>query len=150
MIDLALQKATASAVPDDAEFRAWAAAAAERQDAEVVIRLVDADESAALNSAYRGKTGPTNVLSFPFVVPEGVPNDLLGDLVICAPIVEREAADQGKPVRAHWAHMVVHGMLHLQGYDHIEDADAEIMENREIEILRGLGIENPYLEIQPE
>lgn len=150
MIDLTLQQASASVVPEESALRVWAEAALEKQHAEVVLRIVDADESAALNAAYRGKTGPTNVLSFPFVVPDGVPNDLLGDLVICAPVVEREAADQGKPVSAHWAHMVVHGMLHLQGYDHIEDADAEIMENREIEILRGLGIDNPYLEIQPE
>ncbi|MEW6038963.1 MAG: rRNA maturation RNase YbeY [Pseudomonadota bacterium] len=146
MIDLTLQQACASAVPEESALRVWAEAALEEQHAEVVIRIVDAEESAALNSAYRGKTGPTNVLSFPFVVPAGVPNDLLGDLVICAPMVEREAAEQGKPVRDHWAHMVVHGMLHLQGYDHIEDAEAVVMENREIEILRSLGIENPYLE----
>jgi probable rRNA maturation factor len=146
MIGLTLQRACTEAVPDEAEFRAWAEAATERQDAEVVIRIVDADESAELNSAYRGKTGPTNVLSFPFLVPAGVPNTLLGDLVICAPVVAREAQEQGKPARAHWAHMVVHGMLHLQGHDHIEDAEAEAMESREIEILQGLGIENPYLE----
>ncbi|QJD30157.1 rRNA maturation RNase YbeY [Methylococcus geothermalis] len=150
MIDLTLQQATVSTVPDESEFRIWAAAAAERRDAEVVIRIVDADESARLNSTYRGKTGPTNVLSFPFTVPAGVPNALLGDLVICAPVVEREAREQGKAPKAHWAHMVVHGMLHLQGYDHIEDADAEVMENREIMILRGLGIENPYLEIESQ
>jgi len=150
VIDLTLQQESASAVPDESAFRIWAEAALEKRHAEVVIRIVDAAEGAALNSAYRGKTGPTNVLSFPFVVPEGVPNELLGDLVICAPVVEREAQDQGKVPKAHWAHMVVHGMLHLQGYDHIEDVDAEVMENREIEILRGLGIENPYLEIQPE
>jgi probable rRNA maturation factor len=150
VIDLTLQRASTSAVPDSAAFRLWAEAALEKPHAEVVIRIVDREESAALNSTYRGKTGPTNVLSFPFVVPEGVPNDLLGDLVICAPVVEREAAEQGKPVEAHWAHMVVHGMLHLQGYDHIEEAEAEIMENREIAILRGLGMENPYREIRPE
>nr|WP_232470275.1 rRNA maturation RNase YbeY [Methylococcus sp. BF19-07] len=147
---MTLQQASSSEVPDASAFRVWAEAALEKPHAEVVLRIVDAEESAALNSAYRGKTGPTNVLSFPFVVPAGIPNDLLGDLVICAAVVEREAAEQGKPVEAHWAHMVVHGMLHLQGYDHIEEADAQVMENREIAILQSLGIENPYLEIQPE
>lgn len=146
MIEVALQQATSAAVPEESLFRVWAAAAAEREGAEVVIRIVDAEESAALNSAYRGKPGPTNVLSFPFVVPAGVPNELLGDLVICAPVVEREAREQDKSPEAHWAHMVVHGMLHLQGYDHIEDAEAEAMERREIEVLEGLGIENPYQE----
>lgn len=111
---------------------------------EVLIRIVDADEGAALNERYRGKRGPTNVLSFPFAVPSGIPNRLLGDLVICAPVVEREACEQGKSAEAHWAHMVVHGMLHLQGYDHVEEREAEIMEAREVEILSRLGVENPY------
>lgn len=148
MIDLTVQRASSASTPGEAEFHAWAVAAAEKEGAEVVIRVVDVEESAELNSTYRGKTGPTNVLSFPFSVPAGVPNNLLGDLVICAPVVEREAREQSKRLEAHWAHMVVHGMLHLQGYDHIEDVEAEVMEGREVAILHGLGIENPYQESQ--
>jgi probable rRNA maturation factor len=130
--------------PEEDQFRRWAEAAAQREGAEVAIRIVDEAESAELNRTYRHKSGPTNVLSFPFEVPEGVPNELLGDLVICAAVVEREAEEQGKSLEAHWAHMVVHGMLHLQGYDHIEDSEAEAMEAEEIVILAKLGFQNPY------
>jgi probable rRNA maturation factor len=144
MITVTLQRASRVRIPPLRAFRAWAVAAAEREDVEVLVRIVDADESAALNEGYRGKRGPTNVLSFPFSVPLGVPNRLLGDLVICAPVVEQEAREQGKSAEAHWAHMVVHGMLHLQGYDHVEEREAEIMEAREVEILSKLGVENPY------
>ncbi|HWO99279.1 MAG TPA: rRNA maturation RNase YbeY [Methylococcus sp.] len=144
MITVTLQRASRVRTPPLRAIRAWAAAAAEREDREVLIRIVDADEGAALNERYRGKRGPTNVLSFPFAVPPGIPNRLLGDLVICAPVVEREAREQGKSAEAHWAHMVVHGMLHLQGYDHVEEREAEIMEAREVEILSKLGVENPY------
>lgn len=135
---------SAENVPGDDQFRRWAEAAAQREGAEVAIRIVDEAESAELNRTYRHKSGPTNVLSFPFEVPEGVPNELLGDLVICAAVVEREAEEQGKSPEAHWAHMVVHGMLHLQGYDHIEDSEAEAMEAEEIVILAKLGFQNPY------
>jgi probable rRNA maturation factor len=100
-----------------------------------------------LNEYYRHKAGSTNVLSFPFEVPEGVLSHLLGDLVICAAVVEREAREQGKDLEAHWAHMVVHGMLHLQGYDHISETDAAVMEAEEIAILNSLGFPNPYEEI---
>ena len=131
-------------VPEVSEIHAWLDAANEGDDAEVLVRVVDEDESASLNKAYRHKTGATNVLSFPFEVPEGVPNDQLGDIVICAAVVCREAAEQGKSLKAHWAHMVVHGMLHLQGYDHVVAADAEIMENKECCILHGLGYADPY------
>lgn len=137
---------TAANLPQESHFHTWAEAATERDNAEVAIRIVDEDESAELNQTYRYKAGPTNVLSFPFEVPDGVPNDLLGDLVICAPVVVREAAEQGKPLAAHWAHMVVHGVLHLQGYDHIDDAEAEVMEAKEIAILAALGFPNPYHE----
>lgn len=147
MIHVAIENAsTARNVPEDGQFRRWAEAAARREDAEVAIRIVDEAESAELNAAYRHKSGPTNVLSFPFEVPEGVPNALLGDLVICAGVVEREAGEQGKPLEAHWAHMVVHGLLHLQGYDHVEDSEAEAMEAEEIAILSGLEFPNPYEE----
>lgn len=135
---------SAEELPKDAQFRQWAEAAAQRDGAEVAIRIVGEAESAELNHTYRHKSGPTNVLSFPFEVPEGVPNDLLGDLVICAAVVEREAQEQGKEPEAHWAHMVVHGMLHLQGYDHVEDREAEAMEAEEIAILATLGFPNPY------
>ena len=112
--------------------------------AELSIRIVDEAESADLNHTYRHKSGPTNVLSFPCEVPDGVPLDLLGDLVICAPVVAREAQAQGKASEAHWAHMVIHGVLHLRGYDHIDTAEAERMEALEIDILSRLGYPNPY------
>lgn len=118
-----------------------------------VIRIVDEKESAELNQHYRHKPGPTNVLSFPFEWPEGLDRlehedtTLLGDLIICAPVVEREAIAQNKPLLHHWAHMTVHGLLHLRGYDHIEEHEAEEMEIKEIAILKKLHIENPYLEV---
>ncbi|HYE37855.1 rRNA maturation RNase YbeY [Methylocaldum sp.] len=136
-------------VPEDEKFLRWASAAVKRDEAEVVIRIVDETESAELNEHYRQKTGSTNILSFPFEVPQGIPNNLLGDLVICAAVVEREAREQGKNPEAHWAHMVVHGMLHLQGFDHIVESDAAVMEAEEIAILGELGFPNPYEEIMP-
>lgn len=137
----------APAVPEEDDFRRWAEAAATGlADAEVSIRIVDEAESAELNRTYRHKPGPTNVLSFPFEVPEGIPNKLLGDLVICAGIVGREAEAQHKSPEAHWAHMVVHGLLHLQGRDHVDPAEAEAMEAEEIAILARLGYRNPYEE----
>ncbi|MBK5970521.1 rRNA maturation RNase YbeY [Thiorhodovibrio winogradskyi] len=144
-----LQCATLAEVPAALELETWAAAAlaAGRVSPalEMTIRLVDEAESAALNRSYRGRIGATNVLSFPFEHPPGVPlTGLLGDLVICAPVVIREAADQGKPAQAHWAHMVVHGTLHLLGYDHQLDDEATDMEALETRILTGLGFEPPY------
>ena len=127
-------------------MRRWATAALrnERETAELSVRIVDEQESAALNQQYRGKSGATNVLSFPFdaVTPEPLP--ILGDLVICAPVVIREAQQQNKPAEAHWAHMCVHGVLHLLGYDHVGDRDAEVMETLETDILLGLGYPAPY------
>jgi probable rRNA maturation factor len=120
------------------------AARYEAEEAELTIRIVSEAESAELNQAYRHKAGPTNVLSFPFEQIPELPLPLLGDLVICAPVVAREAEEQGKPLEAHWAHMVVHGSLHLLGYDHIEEAEAEAMETLEIAILSDLGYDNPY------
>ena len=112
---------------------------------ELVIRIVDGAESRQLNRDYRGKDSPTNVLSFPFEAPAQLSSPLLGDLVICAPVVADEARDQGKPLLAHWAHMVVHGVLHLRGYDHRNDAEAGYMEGLEREILQKLHFSDPYL-----
>lgn len=133
-------------LPDPESFRAWADAAVSslRQEAELTIRIVDEDEGARLNSEYRRKPGATNVLSFPFEPPPGVSVSLLGDIVICAPVVRREADEQSKSLSSHWAHMVVHGALHLLGYDHQHAADAEKMEAMETRILDGLGFDNPY------
>jgi len=137
--------------PSDEDFKRWASAALQTdQDAELSVRIVDRDESARLNQQYRHKHGPTNVLSFPFdSLPEIEPR-LLGDLVICAPVVEQEAQEQQKPPDSHWAHMVIHGTLHLQGYDHINEADADLMESLEINILKELGFANPYTETEHE
>jgi len=147
MIHIELQNASSSTqLPTEDELSCWAKAATARTEAEIVVRVVDEAESAELNGQYRGKSGPTNVLSFPFEAPPGMDTDILGDLVVCAPVVEREAQEQNKPLTAHWAHMLVHGVLHLQGYDHIEDSEADIMEAEEIGILSGLGFPNPYEE----
>ncbi len=113
-------------------------------EAEVSLYIVDEAESQELNAQYRGKDKPTNVLSFPADIPEEVGVPLLGDLVVCAPVVEREAQEQGKTLEAHWAHMLVHGSLHLLGYDHIEDDEADVMEALETEIITGLGFPAPY------
>ena len=141
-----IQMATsADGAPEPGKLADWASASRPgARDASVVIRLVDEAESARLNMVYRHKQGATNVLSFPFEAPPGIDEAHLGDVVICAPVVAREAAEQGKTPEAHWAHMVVHGMLHLQGYDHIEEVDARRMEALEIKILDRLGYDNPY------
>ena len=132
-------------IPADESFEAWAGTAwLGDEDSEVTIRIVDSEESASLNAQYRNNTGPTNVLSFPFEAPAGITVPLAGDLIICAPVVKKEAHDQRKTTTAHWAHMVVHGMLHLKGYDHIEDDEAEAMEACEIRLLAQLGFGNPY------
>ena len=137
-------------VPSSASFRKWVTAALADRDApaEMAIRIVGADEGRKLNRTYRGKDYATNVLSFPAELPEGLPEDvelpLLGDLVICAEVVAREAAEQGKRPADHWAHLVVHGTLHLLGWDHEADDEAEAMEAREREILAGLGSADPY------
>jgi probable rRNA maturation factor len=135
-------------VPDDNAFLEWVEAALQSSmdQLEQSIRLVDDAESQQLNAQYRGKDKPTNVLSFPAEPSEYLGYQNLGDLVICVPVVEREAIEQNKPLLSHWAHMVIHGMLHLQGYDHLNDDQAHEMEQLEIEILAGLGHTNPYLD----
>lgn len=133
--------------PDAGLFETWANAAYLRDGpAEVSIKVVDAAESAALNAAYRQKSGPTNVLSFPmdFAPPDPAGTVLLGDIALCAPVILDEATGQNKPPVAHWAHMTVHGMLHLQGYDHIQAPDAARMERLEVDILARLGYKSPY------
>ncbi|MGW8228931.1 MAG: rRNA maturation RNase YbeY [Gammaproteobacteria bacterium] len=135
--------------PDEDDIRRWIEAVladeARAADVELTVRIVDEAEMAELNARYRHKTGPTNILSFPFEAPPGVELNLLGDLVVAAPVVQREAREQGKTETAHWAHMIVHGTLHLLGYDHSQPAEAEDMEAREIRILQQLGYSNPYL-----
>ncbi|MEX0622469.1 rRNA maturation RNase YbeY [Saccharospirillum sp.] len=150
-VDLDVQIASGAAdLPDSDHLLLWVATALQGQKdtACLTIRLVDDSESQQLNLDYRGKNSPTNVLSFPFEAPPGIDDPeiqaLLGDLIICAPVVAREAAEQGKPVQDHWAHMVVHGTLHLLGYDHIEPTEAEIMESLERQILARLDIADPY------
>lgn len=127
-------------VPSAARLRQWAAPALAGEQGEVTLRIVGAAESRALNKRYRGKDKPTNVLSFPSEGP-----GILGDVVICAPVVNREAREQGKAPAAHWAHMVVHGVLHLRGFDHIRAGQARVMENRERAILARLSFPDPYL-----
>lgn len=133
--------------PGRATIARWAQAAANGRRRSVMsigVRIVNEAESANFNRRYRGRSGPTNVLAFPFDTPPGTRDDTLGDLVICAPVVNREARAQGKAAEAHWAHMVVHGIMHLRGYDHKTRRDAAVMERREAAILRRLGYADPY------
>ncbi|UYP72392.1 rRNA maturation RNase YbeY [Pantoea dispersa] len=147
ILDLQLACADENGLPSEAAFQRWLEAAVTpfQPESEVTIRLVDEAESHELNLTYRGKDKPTNVLSFPFEAPPGIELPLLGDLIICRQVVEQEAAEQGKSPEAHWAHMVVHGTLHLLGYDHIEDEEAEEMEALETEIMLALGYPDPYI-----
>ena len=139
-------------VPAAVSFRKWVAAALDGRirEADLAIRIVGSKEGRALNHHYRGKDYATNVLSFPAEIaegvkmPKGVKMPLLGDLVICAPVVAREAKEQKKPLAAHYAHLTVHGALHLLGWDHEDEREAEAMEQLEREILAGLGIDDPY------
>lgn len=148
-----IQTASSEPVPTAADIHTWIAAAlagrAPQEQVEVCVRLVDCDEMAQLNKTYRGKAGTTNVLSFPADLPADLHLPLLGDIVICAPVVRSEAAQQGKSQSAHWAHMTVHGTLHLLGYDHIEEDEATVMESLESAILAKLDYGCPYHSRQP-
>ena len=146
IIDLQIAIDDDPTLPASADIQRWVNCVTTRLDetVELTVRIVGADESRQLNHRYRGKDQPTNVLSFPFEVPEGIELNLLGDLVICAPVVAREADEQQKPLHHHWAHMVIHGTLHLLGYDHIDDADATEMETLETRLLAQLDIPAPY------
>jgi len=150
-----IENVSGEKIPKNAAFKLWIGAAidghrhkaGERRDkAELSVRITDATEIKMLNQQYRGKDYATNVLSFPADLPPELKLPHLGDIVICAEVVEREAREQSKPSEAHWAHMVVHGTLHLLGYDHIDDAEADIMEALEIDILQTLNFANPYVE----
>lgn len=150
-VDLQVQRATVSeAIPNDQQFRRWAELAVNNNEAgyRLAIRIVDEEEGQRFNRQYREKDYATNVLSFPAELPAGLPADVLrsqlGDLLMCAPVVAREAMEQGKTELDHWAHLTVHGVLHLLGYDHQDQAGAGEMEALEIEILAKSGISNPY------
>ena len=145
---LDIQRATLATLPTDQQFTLWVLAAVREvyEAVELTIRIVDVSEMTMLNSTYRHKEGPTNVLSFPFESPPGFVSDVLclGDIVICAELVIEEAKLQHKKVTDHWAHLVVHGCLHLMGYDHVDATDADVMEGLEKVILKKLGMQNPY------
>jgi probable rRNA maturation factor len=141
---------TADELPSQSQLQLWvetalSTASQATQTFELTIRLVELEESQQLNSQFRGQDKPTNVLSFPFEVPEGLTLNLLGDLVICVDIMKNEAKSQNKKLFDHWAHLVIHGCLHLLGFDHISDAEAEEMEAIEVAALAKLNINNPYL-----
>ncbi len=141
-----IQSASTDPAPDEDDIRRWIAAALDgrKPEAEVSVRLVDEDEMTALNETYRDKCGSTNVLSFPAALPEGIDHPLLGDIVLCPAVVNREAGQQGKSPDQHWTHMLVHGSLHLLGYDHVEATEADVMESLETSILADLGLPCPY------
>jgi len=144
---IAVQNATSfTPVPSDQQFERWVSAALRQHgDAELLIRLVDRRESRQLNTRYRHKNNATNVLSFPADLPKEVGLALLGDIIICAPIVAEEARDQHKTAEAHWAHLTIHGILHLLGHDHQLEEEASEMESIESKILKSLGFPDPYL-----
>jgi len=145
-IELDVQRATRfRPQPDDSQIALWVETAlAGRPKAILTVRIVDCEESRRLNQRYRGKDSATNVLSFSAELPEQIELPLLGDIVICAPLVAQEAQSQGKSAEAHWAHLTIHGVLHLLGYDHQRSAEAAIMEEREIALLKSLGLPDPY------
>lgn len=147
-LDIQVATALTENLPDIKTLEAWVNTVLENfvtDTHELTLRFVDEEESQQLNYQYRHKDKPTNVLSFPFECPPDIPIQLLGDLVICVPVVMKEATEQNKTFSAHLTHMIVHGVLHLLGYDHIEDDEAEEMESLEVDILAKLNIDDPYL-----
>jgi len=147
-IKINIQRAiTIPEIPTDRKIRKWVNTALNDRgkDTELTVRIVDIDEGTQLNRRWRKARGPTNVLSFPAEDVEQFVPGLLGDIVICAPVVNNESKQQNKPVEAHWAHMVIHGVLHLLGHEHDNSEDAEKMESIEIALLESLGFRNPYL-----
>ncbi|MFH0257215.1 rRNA maturation RNase YbeY [Vibrio rumoiensis] len=146
-LDLQIAVEDTTDLPTEVQLQQWLESTITlfQPQAEITIRIVENEESQQLNRDYRGKDKPTNVLSFPFEAPPGIEIDLLGDLIICKQVVEAEAKEQNKSLSAHWAHMVVHGSLHLLGYDHIDDDEADEMESIETEIMQKLGFEDPYI-----
>jgi probable rRNA maturation factor len=145
IVDIQMASASEEA-PDPQSIVRWVGAAIgnQRESTELSVRIVDAEEGQALNEQFRGSTGATNVLSFPFENESPEPLPLIGDIVICAPVVAKEAREQNKALNAHWAHMMIHGVLHLLGYDHQNENDANLMESLETEIMQGLGFPPPY------
>ncbi len=138
--------------PSEQQIQQWVDTALEEvnHDTEIVVRIVDESESAELNEQYRHKQGSTNILSFPVEIPDGIDLNLLGDLVICAPVLEKEARQQSKLLTHHWAHIIIHGVLHLLGYNHLDDEQAEEMESKEIALLQKLNIPNPYTQVEDQ
>ena len=155
-VDIAIQTACQTdSLPDTQSMQHWIETAIQHSEKapgdslEMTVRIVDEQEGSELNQQWRNKTGPTNVLSFPYLeddVNEALSETLLGDIVICAPVVQKEAEEQDKKEDAHWAHLLIHGTLHLLGFDHIQTDDAEIMEGLERSILANLGYADPYAE----
>ena len=144
-----LTEVNAPGLPDHDLVEKWVAAALDgypEDEVDLSLRIVDEAEITVLNREFRGKDGPTNVLSFPAETMPGVDHKILGDIAVCAPVVQEEAVLQHKQAEAHWAHMVVHGVLHLSGFDHINDNDAEKMESRETAILTQLGYPDPWMD----
>lgn len=148
-----IQNACTEPAPEEEDIRSWIRAALDTlrtTDTEISLRLVDISEMTTLNETWRNKQGPTNVLSFPSDLPPDLKLPLLGDIVICGAVVHEEASQQGKTLTAHWAHMTVHGTLHLLGYDHIDEIEAQAMETLETNILATLGFPNPYMDQPPK
>ncbi|PXY95137.1 rRNA maturation RNase YbeY [Frischella perrara] len=146
ILDLQIATSDSNDIPSKDKIQQWLTFILPQfvNEAELTIRIVDEQESQYLNNLYRHKDRPTNVLSFPFESPVEMETPLLGDLVICKQIVQKEALEQNKSLESHWAHMIVHGCLHLLGYDHIDDNEAQEMESIEIDIMAALGFANPY------
>jgi probable rRNA maturation factor len=150
-VDLQIATSSDESIPAQADIEHWvqtaiaAGSSVAREEAELTVRIVDNDESQQLNHQYRNKNKPTNVLSFPFQNPPGITLPLLGDLVVCKNVVESEALEQNKTLTEHWAHMLIHGTLHLLGYDHIDPQEAVEMESLETKLLIELGFADPYL-----